>query len=253
MKELYEVYLECVDREILMYDSFVLFISENNREIVEYKVNGVLLGFAIVEDNKILFLGVKKSYRNRENVGLLLDMVEVKILSKGYNKIILNSVIIPIGKHDFAFFEEIGYEDLFINSDYLFDKDNLVNKNASGYDFIIDDYQLVKDSLLDIDLKKISNLNFKDKLLVCVKDGSLVGYCQCMIRTFKELGELGIIKNMCVLPEYYDLAIEELLISKVVELFNLKKVLLYSYDNSKFREHNMRSLYLEHIMAVRFI
>ena len=253
MKELYEVYLDCVDKEVLMYDDFIKFVSEKNREIVEYRESGMLQGISILEKNKILFLGVSKKYRNKKTIGVLIKLAEDKIFSKGYNKIILNSIIDPKGGHDFAVFDEIGYEDLFIKADYLFNKDNFVNKSLSECDFKIDDYQLIKDNILGIDLKKLSKLNFRDKLLACVKNGKLVGYCQCSVKKFRETDELVIIENLCLLLDYCDFSIEEAFIAKAIELFNVKKVLLCSYENYSFRQSNIHLLYLEHITAVRFI
>lgn len=89
MKEYYKMFKELfpyINREEGKH--FEIICNENN-EFFEERVNGKLVGFAIVNMNTILLLIVDKDYRNQGIGTRLLEKCEQSIISKGYDKVVL--------------------------------------------------------------------------------------------------------------------------------------------------------------------
>ena len=80
MKELYKIYLECVKKEVLSYDEFLDTLQ--GREVIKYKENGELIGFSIIRENEIEFLGIKEDFRKKGFGTKLLDKTEDNLLEK---------------------------------------------------------------------------------------------------------------------------------------------------------------------------
>lgn len=250
MKELYKIYLECVKKEVLSYDEFLDTLQ--GREVIKYKENGELIGFSIIRENEIEFLGIKEDFRKEGFGTKLLDKTEDNLLEKRYKRILLDSTLSP-ENNAFEFFEKRGYEDLYINTDFIFDK--TFDKENKNYKYLVNDYKLFKENIEKFDIKKLKEIDFDKNLLLCVDDNNkLLGYCQYSIKYYRELDEVGVIENMCILPIYQDLNLEESLIYEVKEKLlkdNISKVILTSNYSYGFRSRYINNLYLEHVKAVK--
>lgn len=250
MKDLYNIYLECVKKEVLSYDDFLEYLER--KEVIKYKENKELIGFSIIKENEIEFIGIKEEYRKHGFGTKLLTKTEENLREKGYNKILLNSIL-SSENNNFEFFEKKGYEDIYINSDFIFDE--TFDKENKDYKYLVNDYKLFKDNIKEFDIKKLKEVDLDKDLLLCVDDDNkLLGYLQYSIKEYKELGNVGVIENVCILPIYQDLNIEEALIYEVKAKLlkeNISKVVLTSIYSYGFRSRYINNLYLEHVKAVK--
>lgn len=230
---------------ILSYDDFCFYVKD--KEIVKYSFDAVVLGFAVVCENVVLFMGVTDEVVGNK----LLELLEDMIRKRGYDRILLNYRFSLGERKGFFLFDRRGYEDIYIDSDFLFES---LEVGSGKYEFRVDDYQKLKMYLSKIDLKMVKNIDFDEKLVLCFLEGELVGYCQYSTCSFEDLGRVGVVSNMYVLNEGYDLLVEMEMIKKVQSLLEgISKVLLVSYDSAFFRNNSKKFLYRECITYVKLL
>lgn len=231
-REYCNIFNACFPEFRMSIERFDSLVNTEQSEFYDYKIDGQIVGFAIVEDFAIRLICVKPD-KQRSGIGSkLLGDIEKDLLDKGHTKIITGGIssrlFIGAVSESWKFFEKKGYQSVGNCEEMLMDlkQFNIEDYRFHGHD--IAEYgwfdgqiHEIHEAVASVEESWVQYFNNPKNIYVGRVDGEIASFClvdtNCQNYLTDVYGKVGMPGCVGAVPKYRNKGVALEMVAKVTQ------------------------------------